>query len=210
MRSACDSCGRTLSFAETAPLFSYLRARGRCRGCGRQIDPAHLVGEAAGAFVVLTSVWNTPWLQAALMAAMGLSLIAAAAADLKVQRLPDRYTLIVALTAFGLVVLKGGDQLAAGALAAVMTMLGMLLLRRVSRKDGEPGLGLGDIKLAAALALWLGAATPLMIVVASVVGLIAAPMLRNAQGRIPFGPMLGACGWTLGLLIEKGWSIWPA
>lgn len=209
MRSACDACGRTLPFAETVPLLSYVRARGRCRGCGQKIDPIHLVGEAAGAVVVLASVWNASLLPATLMVVMGLSLIAAAATDLKVHRLPDRYTLIVALAAFGLAAAKGSDQLVVGVAAAVMTALGMLLLRHVSRKDGQPGLGLGDIKLASAIALWLGAATPLMIVAASVVGLVAAPMLRNAQGRIPFGPMLGACGWTLGLFIERGGAIWP-
>jgi leader peptidase (prepilin peptidase)/N-methyltransferase len=77
------------------------------------------------------------------------------------------------------------------------------------RLDGEPGLGLGDAKLVAALALWLGSATAYMILLATLLGLTVA-VLGRAGPRQPlaFGPMIAAAGWAVGVAKESGAFAW--
>jgi leader peptidase (prepilin peptidase)/N-methyltransferase len=208
-RSHCDACGAGLAALETLPVVSYISLRGGCRRCGARIDPLHLAGEFAGLLIVIAAVWAAPPVRALAVAAMGLALLAAAAIDLRARRLPDFLTSAVALCALALSATRGPASLAAGAVAAVLIAGVMLLVRAASRRrSGEVGLGLGDVKLMAALALWLGTATPLMVAAASALGLLAAPFWRGADRRIPFGPMIGVAGWTLGLLVERGWSPW--
>lgn len=210
-RSRCDACGAGLTAIETLPLLSYLSLRGACRRCGAPIDRLHLVGEIGGLIVLVSAVWAASSPRAAAMTVMGLALIAAAAVDLRTFRLPNVLTLVVGICGLALAAERGASGLLVGAVAAALAGGLLTILRAVSRRpDGEVALGLGDVKLVAALALWLGAATPLMVAAASVLGLAAAPWLRGADRRMPFGPMIAASGWTLGVLVERGWwSPWP-
>jgi leader peptidase (prepilin peptidase) / N-methyltransferase len=209
VRSRCDTCGETLDFASTVPVASYVWLRGACSHCGSQIDPIHLGGEVAGALVLLSAPWEQSIQRALIISAIGLLLIAAAASDLKSLRLPDPVTLSVATGSLLLAVLAGPEQLLKGVCAAGLVGLSLWIVRALSRRAASShGLGFGDVKLAAALALWLGAATPLMILVSSLLGLAAAPFLRDGRGRLPFGPMIAIAGWSIGIAAERGWLRW--
>jgi leader peptidase (prepilin peptidase) / N-methyltransferase len=75
------------------------------------------------------------------------------------------------------------------------------------------GLGLGDVKLLAASALWIGAAgVPAQLLIASVAALATAAVLHIAgrqmtrQTALPFGPFL-AFGLLVALVLQQsGWS----
>ncbi|HLZ77179.1 A24 family peptidase [Phenylobacterium sp.] len=208
-RSHCDYCDAPLSYLQTVPVISYLRAGGICAVCGARIDPIHLAGELAGATVLVTAIATGAPLRAALMAIIGLCLVAEVAVDAKVQRLPNRLTLAVALGGATLSALSGWMALGMGLLAALASGAILLQLRRsFARRRGDPGLGLGDVKLISALALWLGVATPLMVLGAAVLGLAASLLVRPARQRTPFGPMIAASGWALGVALEQGWRPW--
>ncbi len=208
-RSRCDACAAPLGFAETAPVVSYLALRGACRRCGAGIDATHLAGEVAGAVVVVSAVWAAEPLRAAPLAVLGLVLICAAAVDVRVRRLPDPLTFATAVLAALLAAEAGWPRLVEGAVAAAVTIGVLLAVRALARRrGGRDGLGLGDVKLMAALALWVGAATPWMAAAAAVLGLAAAPWARDAEGRIAFGPMIAAAGWGLGLGLETGLIPW--
>lgn len=141
---------------------------------------------------------------AAVLAAVGLTLVVLAAIDLDVQRLPDRFTgpLVVA-SVLGLLVtsLVRGEHtdlvrslLAGVGLAAVY---GILVLA-----GGASGLGLGDAKLAPTLGLLLGYLGWVQVVLATVLGFVSAAvvglvlvLLRRADrhSSVAFGPhMIGA------------------
>ncbi len=204
-RSRCDGCAAPLTFAATAPVVSFVMLRGTCARCGERISPLHPIGELTGAATAVLAVLLLPPAQAALAVAMGLALLAASATDALSRRLPDVFTLAVAGLALGLSTLGGLERLLIGLAAGAATFLllegvrrGFLALR------GRPGLGLGDVKLLAALALWLGLATPWALAGAAVLGLIAAAVLRSKDGRIPFGPAIAVAGWSLGLALEAG------
>jgi len=207
-RSRCDSCGVTLGFARTLPVVSYLGQGGACTTCGSRIDPLHLVGEIAGGMIVAAALLAAPIERAGLLAALGLMLLASALVDTRTQRLPDLLTLAVAVIGVLLAALRSPVDLLIGAVAAVLTFLVLEALRRgFLALTGKPGLGFGDVKLAAALALWLGLATPWAIAIASVMGLVAMTIKRPADGRLSFGPAIAMASFGVGLLREAG--AWP-
>jgi len=207
-RSRCDACGCTLGFAQTLPVLSYVGLGGACAGCRARIDPTHLAGEVAGAAVLATSLLSADPLRSALLAGLGLTLIAAAAVDVKVRRLPDLLTAPVAALGLALSALAGVATMAEGAIAAVVAVALLLALRWTGeRVRGEPGLGLGDVKLIGALALWLGAATPWLVVVAAVAGLALMALTRPADGRLAFGLPIALAAWLVGMAREAG--AWP-
>jgi leader peptidase (prepilin peptidase)/N-methyltransferase len=208
-RSHCDACGAGLSYAQTIPVLSYLGLRGACSACGVAIDPLHLIGEVAGAVVLASAFWSVAPARALILGAMGLALITLAAVDAKTQRLPNPAVLLVAVAAALLAGLKGWGALEVGVVAAVAAGGVLLLLRGLmAATKGDPGLGLGDVKLIAALSLWAGAGTPWMILAASLLGLAAAPWLRDGAGRMPFGPLVAGGGWIVGVAMERGWQPW--
>ena len=204
-RSRCDACATPLGFGATVPIVSYVRLGGACADCRAPISPLHLGGEMLGAAAAAASVAVLPVGSACATAVLGLVLIAAGAADVASRRLPNLASLAVAVLGLGLAWQRGSVALFVGLVAAAITGGVLLLLRRLSSaRTGEPGLGLGDVKLAAALALWLGAATPWAIAAAGLLGLAQVRMMKPGDGRIAFGPALAAGGWTVGLALQSG------
>jgi leader peptidase (prepilin peptidase)/N-methyltransferase len=208
-RSRCDACGAQLGLLQTVPIASYIGLRGACRHCGARIDPLHLVGEVGGAAIVVSAFAVAEPLRATALSALGLALLAASVVDGRIRRLPDILTGFAAVAALALAASDGVERALLGlAAAAIATAILSLLRWTGERTRGEAGLGWGDVKLIAALALWLGAATPMMVLVASVLGLIAAPWLRGPDRRLPFGPAIALAGWAVGLCLEAEWTPW--
>jgi leader peptidase (prepilin peptidase)/N-methyltransferase len=204
-RSRCDACARPLGFAATVPIVSFVRLGGACADCRAPIHPGHFVGEVLGAGLAMTSVAILPPAPALAVAALGLVLIAAGAADVASRRLPDLASLAVAILGLGLAFHRSSVAALIGLAAAAITGATLLLLRRgFAARRGDPGLGLGDVKLAAALALWLGAATPWAVALAGLLGLAQVRLTKSSDGRIAFGPALAAGGWAVGLALQAG------
>jgi leader peptidase (prepilin peptidase)/N-methyltransferase len=207
-RSRCDGCGRTLGYAQTAPLVSYVRLGGACLGCGARIDPLHPVGEAAGALVVVSAFLGGDLARGLVLSGLGLTLIVAAAMDARTRRLPDSLTMLVGAGG-RLGCAPGGPatRLIGGA-ASLVTILVLLGLRELNQwRRGDPGLGLGDVKLMGALAIWLGTATPWAVVAGALLGLLMMAIVRPADRRLPFGPAIAAGAWIVGAGVEGG--LWP-
>lgn len=200
-RSRCDGCGGPLGLAATVPVISYAVLRGACGRCGDRIDPAHPVGEVAGALIVGTAFWLVEPERAALIGLLGLVLLAAAIIDQRTQRLPDPLTLAASLLALALATLN--DRLLEGLAAAALAFALLEGLRRgfeILRR--KPGLGFGDVKLIAALALWLGAATPWALALASIAGLLTVLVAKPSNGRIAFGPLVVGSSLIVGLAAD--------
>ncbi|MGA0601547.1 prepilin peptidase [Caulobacter sp. KR2-114] len=208
-RSRCDDCGVALGFAATLPVVGFALRRGACRHCGAAIDPTHLAGEVTGALLLTLPLVIAGPVRGGLIAALGLLLLAASVFDLKTQRLPDRLNLAAAVVSAALAWTWSPRALIEGSVAAVVSGLLLLILRAVYlRRRNVHGLGLGDVKLVAALALWLGAATSWAIALAAALGL-AAFRLRKVKGvRMAFGPFIAAAAIVVGLIQEAaGWPL---
>jgi len=193
--SRCDHCGVLLGFARTIPLVSFALVRGACSACGGPIARTHLAGEAVGGLVVAIPFLVLEPTRAALLGALGLVLLASSLWDLASRRLPDALTIAAAV--LGAMVAGSDGRLLEGLGAALVTMGILEATRRLAaRRLGRPAMGLGDVKLAGALALGLGVAASWAIAAASMTGLAAIAALRPHDGRIPFGPHLAASSWA--------------
>lgn len=133
-----------------------------------------------------------------LVALTGVLMVAAALVDVREHRLPN--ALVGAATATGAAGALQVHRLAP-ALCGATIACGLLLWVRLAR-----GLGLGDVKMGAAVGLSTAGRTlvaaPLSIAIAAL--LAAATGLALRRDRLPLGPALW-CGWALALALPKGW-----
>lgn len=191
--SHCPSCGRRLAARELVPVLSFLVQRGRCRGCGERIPWRYpLVEAVTAAGLVAVGLRYPDPAQVAFYGWLTGILIAATFIDIAHRIIPNR---LLAVGLAGGVVLfpwarphpLGESLLGFGAAGAVMLLIGL-----VSRG----GMGGGDIKLAAVLGFFLGAApAALALLLGFTAGGLAAlaMLLLGLKGRkdaIPFGPYL--------------------
>lgn len=202
-RSRCPGCGVQIAAYDNVPVVSWALLRGRARCCGAAISPTYPLTELAlGALFAATVIvlWGDP-----AEIALGLVFVTALAAitltDLELHLIPNKILLVA--TAIGLAIIVVTDpgslpeRLAAAAGAGGLLFVAALAYPR--------GMGLGDVKLAAVMGLFLGRDVAPAILVAllsgSLVGL-AIVARHGASARkqgIPFGPFL-ALGGIVGLL----------
>jgi len=200
--SACPSCGHALRWRENIPVVSWVVQRGRCANCGAPVSiryPALEAGTAV-AFAAIVAVRGVePWLALALPFAAVLIVIAVV--DLERRLVPNPIVLTAALYAVPawLVVDPGAlpEVLAAGAGAFTAFLLIALAY--------PAGMGMGDVKLAGVMGLYLGLEVIPSLLVAFLTGSIVgvAMIARGGMGErkkgVPFAPFL-ALGGLVGLL----------
>jgi leader peptidase (prepilin peptidase)/N-methyltransferase len=197
-RSRCPSCGAPVKPYDNVPILSWLLLRGHCRSCSAPISPRYPLVEALTAALCAVAVLRHHS-AAAIALSIGLILLVVPAAliDLEYRIIPNRITVLGALLGLviGLALDPGGEpeRLIAGAAA------GGFLLIAVLAYPG--GMGMGDVKLAAMMGLFLGASVAAAILVALVAGALlgVAVILRKGvqKGRktaVPFGPFLAFGG----------------
>jgi leader peptidase (prepilin peptidase)/N-methyltransferase len=201
-RSRCVECGTQIAAYDNVPVVSWLVLRGRCRHCGAAVSARYPAIEAltAATFGAVVAVrgYDDGLLLELPFAAV---LIAVAAIDLEHRIIPNKIVLpaaIWAVAAWAAVDLEMlPEALAAGAGAFAFLLVAALAY--------PAGMGMGDVKLAGVMGLYLGLAVIPSLLVAflagSVVG-IAIVAREGAEARkkgVPFGPFL-ALGGIVGLL----------
>jgi leader peptidase (prepilin peptidase) / N-methyltransferase len=208
-RSQCDGCRRVLSWPETLPLASFAALGGRCRTCSAAISPLHPAGEAAGLLAGALIALAAPDYRAVALGLMAVMLLAASIIDVRIRILPDSMIGVVAVVG---TILAASDGLEAWTTGIVVSVAMLLVFGAVSlgfeRLRGRVGLGMGDVKLIAALSLWLGLAAPWAVFGAMALGLVKAAIAPPADGKITAGPLIAAAGFAIGLVMEAG--LWPA
>ena len=203
-RSQCPACKRTIRAFDNIPILSWLLLRGRCRDCDATISMQYPLVEAATALLLAACVlhtglhWQT-WLDAALaFFALGLAVM-----DAQTLLLPDAFTLGGLVLALLLRAAHPApnrlQSVIHAALAAALAALLLLCVRWLYhwlRK--QEGMGLGDVKLLAMIAAFLGLPLALLTLFLAIISgaLVAvAYLLRcktSAQQKIPFGSYLSA------------------
>ena len=196
-RSKCPGCDTQLKAYDNIPLFSWLLLRGRCRGCGESISARYPVVEAvtAALYVLVVALKWGDVLQMVLGLVLVTFLVPIAVIDLDVRRIRNALTAPAAVLAIVLGALLAPhdlpEQLAAGAAALIFFMLPALLSKK--------GMGMGDVKLAAVLGLYLGRAVAPAIFIALILGVVVGVAVMTSTGvtagrrvKIPFGPFLAA------------------
>jgi leader peptidase (prepilin peptidase)/N-methyltransferase len=211
-RSACPACGTTLGLRDLVPLLSYFWLRARCRHCGAKISADYALAEAGtlAAFWLAMAASAAPafWLAFTLFAGFLLLIALIDRAHLFV---PDEVLSVLALVwlvdtllvrALPAPPLSG--MIAASAAAALLAALRLAF----QRLRGVDALGLGDVKLAAVLGLYIGWQNlGLFFALAALSTLAALALSRGRverETRIPFAPGLCAAAAFLVLMLEAG------
>jgi leader peptidase (prepilin peptidase)/N-methyltransferase len=202
--SRCPGCETPVRPYDNVPLFSWLVLRGRCRDCSTPISaryPLVELGTGVLWLAVAVAADDAPHLVLGLLLVTALVPIALIDIDLKI--IPNRITLpaAVAAVAAGLAIDSGHvpEMLIAGAGAG-----GFFLAAALMRPGG---MGIGDVKLAAVLGLYLGRAVVPALFVALIAGVVVGVFViaRSPEGRrtkVPFGPFL-AFGGVVALFVGE-------
>lgn len=145
-----------------------------------------------------------PWPEALLMLAALPALIVAAERDLVTSEIPD--IVPVWVLALGLVRLTLPGIPAPLHLATALSTSALLWAASEIwwRSKGTEALGLGDVKLIGAAALFLGpAGLWALMLLAPLGGIAAALAAPDRRQGVPFGPFLG-----YGVILSHGWTVW--
>lgn len=201
--SACPSCGHVLRWRENVPIVSWLFQRGRCTNCGAAVGiryPALEAGTAI-AFAAITAVVG---LEPELALALPLAavLIVVAVIDLERQVVPNPIVLVAAVYAVPAWAVVDTGMLPEILIAGAASFAAFLLMALAY----PAGMGMGDVKLAGVMGLYLGLEVVPAFLVAFLAGSVVGVALiaRSGPGErkrgVPFAPFL-ALGGLVALLV---------
>ena len=203
-RFACPRCDHALARNDLVPVVSWLRLRGRCRHCGKPIARRYPLVEAvtAAAFAGIVIARGDDGAELVLGIALVCVLVPLALIDLDTRLLPNKLTLPAAVVAIvlGTLLDRSGEvgRLIAGAAAGGFFLIAALAYPR--------GMGMGDVKLAAVLGLFLGREVGAAVLIALVAGVLVGVAIMRRKGvgegrktAVAFGPFLALGG--LGALL---------
>ena len=200
--SHCTTCGEDVKPWDNIPVLSWLMLRGRCRGCGESISARYplieLVTGIAFAAIALVNGFDLDLLIELPFAAM---LITVAGIDLEHRIIPNKILLPLGLWGIAATAFVDASALPEALISGAAAFTFLFVIALVHPK----GMGMGDVKLAAVMGVYLGAsiapALLLGFLTGSIVG-IAVMAKHGAAGRkrgVPFAPFL-ALGGLAGLL----------
>jgi len=203
--SHCPLCKRKILWYDNIPILSFILLKGKCRYCKNEISPCYpLVEGLTCFFFVLSFLQNPPFKQGIFSFLQFLKsltfvmiIIPCFFIDLEHGIIPDSlsYTLFLSGIVFGL--FQGNIKnslVGAGAGAGIFLAILYLSLFLLH----QPGMGGGDVKLAAGIGAHLGLWVSLLSFFLSFLSgaIFAAVFLllrkKSMKDKIPFGPFLSA------------------
>ena len=202
--SRCPECGTPIKPWHNIPVFGWLMLRGKCASCGARISPRYPIVEAATAALCAAVVLDKgadrdAWLGLAFV----LLLVPITLIDLDTRTIPNKLTLTGAIVAPAIVLLTKSDSIVEHLIAAAAGG-GFFLIAALAYPRG---MGMGDVKLAGVMGLFLGKAVGPALLIAllsgTVIGVAIIARKGQAEGRktaVPFGPFL-ALGGVIALFV---------
>ena len=192
--SRCPGCDTPIKPYDNVPVLSWLMLRGRCRSCGTAIAWRYpLVELVTGVLMALVVLALGADRDAWLALAFVVLLVPVTVIDLDFRIIPNKLMLLGTVLAPAILALTDPGALPEHAIAAAAA--GGFLLAAALASPG--GMGMGDVKLAFVMGLFLGREVGVAMLVALVAGSVvgAAVIARKGarEGRktaIPFGPFL--------------------
>lgn len=202
-RSQCQICNHVLGPADLVPIISWAFLRGRCRYCGHWLGLFYPLIELAALAATLWALAVVPERTLPITCGFGWLLLALVVTDWRAYLLPDGLVASLFLMGIGWVAIVNPDDWMNHATGAVAGGASFSLCRwmyRMIRK--QEGLGLGDVKLVAALGLWLTWRGLSSVVLLAALGAFATLLLRlnrqrppSAKEYLPFGTYLSIGAW---------------
>jgi leader peptidase (prepilin peptidase)/N-methyltransferase len=202
-RSRCTSCNTEVANRDNIPLLSWLVLRGRCRHCSAQISARYPVVElVTGAVFALVAIVRGPSTELLVDLPFAAMLIAVADIDLEHRIVPNRILAPMAVWAIGASAVVQTDKLPelliAGAAAFAFLLIAALAY--------PAGMGMGDVKLAGVMGLYLGLSVAPALLIAFLAGSVVGVAILARHGAaarkrgVPFAPFL-ALGGLVALMV---------
>jgi leader peptidase (prepilin peptidase)/N-methyltransferase len=200
--SHCPGCQSPVRPRDNVPVLSWLALKGRCRHCGERISWRYPLIEALTAILfAAVVVARGPDLELLVELPFVAVMVAVAVIDLEHRIVPNKILLPAAIWAVGASAVVQPDRLpellVAGAAAFTLLLLAALA--------HPAGMGMGDVKLAGVMGLYLGSAVAPALFVGFLtgslvgVGMIAKHGAGARKRGVPFAPFL-AVGGVVGTL----------
>jgi len=197
-RSFCPNCHASIRARDNVPLFSYLMLRGRCRDCRSPIPIRYPIIEAVtGALFAVTGlvIGLEPELLADLV--FVATLVVITVTDIEHRIVPNKVLAPVAVIGVLSQVLTNSGDWLSWTLAAVIGFSLML----IAALAYPGGMGMGDVKLAGVMGIYLGVALAPALLIAFLLGTIAGVAVMAKKGveigrktALPFGPYMAIGG----------------
>ena len=210
--SHCPQCETPISPRDNIPVLSWLFLSGKCRHCKNPIPVRYPLVEAGCGvlFLAVAARFGASWELPAYLI-LTAALLAISIIDLEHFIVPDRITAPLTVSALGLLGLAAlaegnGWRFGRTVLAGVAYFAFLLLLNILYPK----GMGMGDVKLAFPLGLYLGwlgwgqvfLGGFLAFLLGAFVGLaLIATKIKSRKDAVPFGPYL-----ALGAMLTVLWG----
>lgn len=214
----CQDCDAALGPRDLVPVLSWVASRGRCHHCGAAIPVGYPLVEVAN--VVLWSLaaarFGATWELLVYLALFSV-LLALSVIDLELYLLPNRLTYptilasVVAVPVLSYALRSDPVHAIRSAFLGGLGYAGFLLFMTlfyelIIRKEG---MGMGDVKLAVILGIWVGwinvylvfYAVTIACVLGAVVGVVVMAVRRDNRA-FPFGPWL-ALGAIVSILYSE-------
>jgi leader peptidase (prepilin peptidase)/N-methyltransferase len=200
-RSRCVHCDATIGTRDNIPVASWLLLRGRCRQCGERISRRYPLTELAMAvlFTATVLILGTDDVgELALGLVFCALLVVVTLTDLERRIIPNAVLIAGAAIAVAIAAATDAGSLDARAIAAVAAG-GFLFVVALAYPRG---MGMGDVKLAAVMGLYLGRAVAPALLIGFAAGALVGLALIARRGTVarkqavPFGPFLAAGGIT--------------
>ena len=201
--SRCPGCDTPIRPYDNVPVVSWLLLRGRCRSCGTSIAWRYPLVELATALllaltVVVIGTGEDVWLGLAFV----VLLVPVTVIDVDFRIIPNKLMIAGTVVALAILALTAPDAIPEHLIAAFAAG-GFLFVAAIAYPGG---MGMGDVKLAFVMGLFLGREVGVAmfagLLAGSVVGVAIVARKGTKEGRktaIPFGPFL-ALGGLVGLL----------
>lgn len=222
-RSNCQHCHQTLTWYELVPIFSFLLQKGKCWICAKKLSWQYPLVELASGFIFLLPLYfyalrPTPYalIESIVWISAFLIFLLIWAIDFRLYMIPDELNFLLAI--LGLILIDAQNLYGSfsefsgsffGGYAALFGLrsgvwqnhiwamiIGAAIVGIIILLTRGNGMGMGDLKLMAALGLLYGWPDVLFIfMLASVIGAAVSLVLMLARKKtmkssVPFGPFL--------------------
>lgn len=221
--SRCPLCDEPIRWSDQIPLVSWVMLKGRCRNCDGTIPAGYPLVELANLVLWLAMAWKVgeSWGGSIVllipMLALSSVLLALSVIDLELYILPNRITypaILASLVGIPIVAYLATDNATtfiARAYVGGIAYSGFLAFTLIAYEliVRREAMGIGDVKLAALLGMWLAFVHPILVlwglILASVLGVLVGVVVlvvRRQSKPYPFGPWL-AIGALMAILLSE-------
>ncbi len=195
-RSHCPYCGKTLRWYELIPLVSFFMQLGSCRHCHQRLTWQYPLVELAVGLAFLAFPFYPHPAPLWILAVVTLLLISLI--DLRLYIIPDQLNWFLILLGLALLAGKGATNLSVWQDQLIGMFAGAAVFGVIVLLTRGRGMGLGDLKLAAALGFLFGWPDIILIVMIAFAagGIVSLAVLglrrKSLKDALPFGPFLAA------------------